>query len=329
MLLQSYKIARTLPCLAYLKKLITIFILCFSFLFIPSLCLGNEASLTLIHTSNTLGEVEPCETCPESGNSGGLARRSHYIKTIKEERKELLILDGGDSLTMSYFSRESERAKALKRAEFVLRIYEKMGYDAINIGDTDLALGVDDLKTLQKKTNIPFISANLKEIKTGRAVFKPYFIREMNGIRIGILGLLTPDVPVAVRQEMKTAFVDDPVKVAMDVIKGPLSACDHIIALAHLNPFEIESLVKEIPKISVIIGGNDRYFMLPKYFQHTLYVQSDAFGSHIGRLNLNLLKGGNYTYEHFLVLMHPEMKFDPEIQNLINSSRTLLNRPLP
>jgi hypothetical protein len=49
-------------------KFITILILFFSLSIRPSLCIGNEASLTLLHTSNTLGEVEPCETCPESGN---------------------------------------------------------------------------------------------------------------------------------------------------------------------------------------------------------------------------------------------------------------------
>ncbi|MBM4341196.1 MAG: hypothetical protein FJ110_16830 [Deltaproteobacteria bacterium] len=290
---------------------------------------GSEVFFTLIYSSNALSEVEPCGTCPESGNAGGLARRAHYIKTIKEESKDLLVLDGGDALIATFFSRESEREKARKRAEFVLSIYEKMGYDVMNIGDTDLGLGIEYLKTLQKKTKIPFISANLKDIKTGKTIFKPYLIREIKGIKVGILGLLTPDLSIPVRKEMKTAFVEDPVKVAMDMKKGPLSGCDHIIALAHLNPFEIESLVKETPKISVIIGGNDRYFMLPKYFQNTLYVQTDAFGLHIGRLNLKLFKGGNYSYKHSLVLMHPEMKSDPEIQDLIDSSRDQLKRPLP
>jgi 2',3'-cyclic-nucleotide 2'-phosphodiesterase (5'-nucleotidase family) len=309
------------------KFLSGIFIL--SMLIITSPSVANETSLKLIYTSNTLGEVEPCGTCPESGNAGGLARRAHYIKTVKEETKDLLILDGGDALTMSFFNRESEREKARKRAEVVLKIYEKMGYDAINIGDTDLALGVEHLKALQKKTKIPFISANLKDKKTGNPIFRASLMREVNGIKIGIFGLLTPDVHLFIRKEVKTAFVEDPVKVAMDFIKGPLSACDHIVALAHLNLFEVESLLKKTPKISVAVGGNDRYFTLPKIFQHTLYVQTDAFGAHIGRLNLKLMKGGNYTYENFLTLMHPEMKSDPEIQHLIETSRDRLKRPLP
>jgi len=81
--------------------------------------------------------------CPESGDNGGLSRRSHYLKTVREEAKSLLILDAGDALVISFFSEESEREKARKRAEFVLDIYEKIGYDVLNIGDTDLGLGVE------------------------------------------------------------------------------------------------------------------------------------------------------------------------------------------
>ena len=74
------------------------------FLFLgSSVSLGNEVSLTLIYTSNTLGEVEPCGTCPETGDNGGLARRSFYINTVRKEAKNLLILDGGDALVISFF----------------------------------------------------------------------------------------------------------------------------------------------------------------------------------------------------------------------------------
>ena len=72
-----------------------------------------------------------------------------------------------------------------------------------------------------------------------------------------------------------------------------MASCDHIVALAHLTPPEIESLAKEVPRISIIIGGNDRSFIFPKQIHRSVYVQTDAFGAHIGRLNLNLLKGSS------------------------------------
>ena len=270
----------------------TLIILFFLFLGF-SISLGNEASLTLIYTSNTLGEVEPCGTCPEGGDSGGLPRRSHYLKTVKEEVKNLLILDGGDALVISYFGQPSEREKARKRAEFVLNIYEKLGYDALNVGDTDLGLGVEYLKTLQKKSKIPFLSTNLKEKKTGRPIFKSHLVKEVDGMRIGIIGLLTPDIHPFIQKELKSYFIEDPIKAALETINRYLADCDHVIALAHLTPTEIQTFTKRIPKISIIIGGNDRSFILPKQFDHSIYVQTDAFGAHVGRMNLKLIKGSN------------------------------------
>ena len=274
------------------KILFGILILFFSLLIKTSPCIAKETSLTLIYTSNTMGEVESCG-CPEAGDAGGLGRRSYYIDTVRKEAKNLLILDGGDALVLSFFDRESEREKARRRAGLVLKIYEKMGYDALNIGDTDLGLGVEYLKTLQKRSKIPFLSANLKEKKTGKPIFKSHLVKEVDGMRIGIIGLLTPDIHPFIQKQLKSYFIEDPIKAALETINRDLADCDHIIALAHLTPIEIETFTKRIPKISIIIGGNDRSFIFPKQFDHSIYVQTGAFGAHLGRMNLRLLKGSN------------------------------------
>ena len=86
------------------KILFGILILFFSLLIKTSPCIAKETSLTLIYTSNTLGEVESCG-CPEAGDAGGLGRRSYYIDTVRKEAKYLLTLDGGDALVLSFFDR--------------------------------------------------------------------------------------------------------------------------------------------------------------------------------------------------------------------------------
>jgi 2',3'-cyclic-nucleotide 2'-phosphodiesterase (5'-nucleotidase family) len=275
------------------KILFGILILFFSLLIKTSPCIAKETSLTMIYTSNTLGEVEPCGTCPEGGDNGGLPRRSYYLKTIKEGVKNLLLLDGGDALVISYFGQPSEREKARRRAEFVLRLYEILGYHALNIGDTDLGLGVEYLKKLQRDVKIPFLSANLKEKKTGKPIFKPYLIKEVEGVKIGILGLITTEISANIQKELKNYSIENPTKTATEIISRLTASCDHIIALGHLTPPEVESLAKEVPRISIIIGGNDRSFIFPKQIYRSIYIQTDAFGAHVGRMNLNLIKGSD------------------------------------
>ncbi len=334
------------------KNLFGIFISLYFLLTGTSPSFGNETSLTLIYTSNNLGEVELCG-CPESGDNGGLPRRSHYLKKVRGEAKNLLILDAGDALVISFFSEESEREKARKRAEFVLDIYEKIGYDVLNIGDTDLGLGVEYLKALQERSKIPFLSANLKDKKTGKPIFKSYLVKQVDRMRIGVIGLLTLDIHPSIQEGLTNYLIEDPSKAAQETIDRYLADCDYIIALAHLTPVEIQTLTKKASKISIIIGGNDRSFILPKQFGRSIYVQTDAFGAHIGRMNLKLVNeseefvdvlpraktqnniggvqntDGKNTFENHLSPMHPGVESDPEIEQLIAVSRDRLKRPLP
>ncbi len=292
---------------------------------------AGELPLTVLYTSNTLGEME-AGCCPEAGNNGGLSRRAFYIRGVRNEVKDLLVLDAGDALAIGLPGNRTEREKARRRAELVLTIYEKMGYSGLTIGDTDLVLGVRYLQTLQKKSKIPFLSANLKSEKSMKPLFKPFLIREMNGFKIGIIGLLTPGISPYPDGTMADSFVDDPLKVASDLVNGPMVLCDHILVLAHLNPVEIESLARQVPRIAVIIGGNNRAMEYPRQIGKSFYVQTDAYGFHLGRLDERLVKSPSDVAApptNRFILLHPEMESDPEIEALITQSKGRLKRPLP
>jgi 2',3'-cyclic-nucleotide 2'-phosphodiesterase (5'-nucleotidase family) len=280
----------------------------------------------------------------QTGYVGGLARRSYYIRKAREEVKNLLVLDGGDALVNPYSNHEQEKPKARKRAEVILEAYEKMGYDAINIGDFDLALGIKYLRYLQRRSNIPFISANLVYRGTEKTVFKPYLIRKIGGLKVGIIGLLPSELPIHMYEELRGYSLKDPFQTAISVMAYLTTHCDFLIALAHLTPPEIESLVDILPRISIIIGGQDRSFSFPREIFGSLVVQTDAFGIHVGRLNLKLTKRPSdhidvfpmtllqkniAGYENVMTLLHPGTESDPEIKMLIESSRDQLKRPIP
>ena len=305
----------------------TLLILFFLFLG-SSLSFEEGTPLTIIYSSNTLGEVVPCG-CIETGNAGGISRRSHYINTVRDEGKKVLLLDGGNALVIGQPGDEREQQKAREKAEFILKLYGKMGYDAVNIGDTDLVLGVEYLRTLQEHSPVPFLSANLKGIKTRKTVFKPYLVKEIHGLKVGIIGLMTQSIPPMLKK-IRGYFVEDPAKAATDSINGALSDCDIIIALADMNHSEIESFAQKIPKISIIIGGHNQSIMDAKMVKRSLWFQTDPFGFQIGRLDLRWVKGSSdFQYENVLTVLHPEMKSDPEIEEMIRSSGDILKRPLP
>ena len=305
-------------------------LLMFFFLFLgSSLSFEEGTPITLIYTSNTLAEVAPCG-CIEAGNAGGISRRSHYINTVRDEGKQVLLLDGGDALAIGLPGNERERQKARKRAEFILKLYRKMGYDAVNVGDTDLMLGLQYLSTLQKHSRVPLLSTNLKDKKTGKTPFKPYLVKESHGLKVGIIGLISESIQPYVLDRNAGYVVEDPVKAATNAINRALLDCDIIIALAHLNHLEIESLAQKVPKVSIIIGGHDQAYVDAKKLNRSLWVQTDAFGYQIGKLDVRWIKGSNdFRHENVLTVLKPEMEADPKIEEMISSSGDILKRPLP
>lgn len=67
--------------------------------------------------------------------------------------------------------------------------YDKIGCDAINVGQYELAAGLDNLIQVDSETSIPFISANLLDPVTEEPIFKPYILIDRGGIKFGVIGL--------------------------------------------------------------------------------------------------------------------------------------------
>ncbi|MFC1565358.1 hypothetical protein ACFL4B_00200 [Candidatus Neomarinimicrobiota bacterium] len=134
---------------------------------------------------------------------GGLSRKLAYINTLKNKNVNPIILDVGDALFAhpQYTLLNLPSVKYIAKA--ILEGYEKIGCDALNIGEYDLAGGYHFLKSLEKKSTIPFISANLREKETGDLAFKPYVIIKQNKLKIGVIGVsdYLPNTVTELRKE--------------------------------------------------------------------------------------------------------------------------------
>ena len=132
-----------------------------------------QGNFSFLVTGNVQGELYPKKM--RRGSLGGIARRSTFIN---EEKKNMnpIILDAGN-----LFAGDSSGVALIKS-------YNAMGYDALNVGVEDLSIK-NDLKKMKRLANFPFISANIIDKKSGKLAFKPYVIIERNGFKVGIVGL--------------------------------------------------------------------------------------------------------------------------------------------
>lgn len=138
---------------------------------------------------------------------GGLSRKLSYINTLKNNNINPIILDAGDAL----FARPQYSLLNLPsvkyKAKAFLEGYEKIGCNALNIGEYDLSAGYDFLKSLEQNSIIPFISANLRVKETGDLAFKPFVIIDRNMLKVGIVGV-TDYLPKKVTELYKENYLE-------------------------------------------------------------------------------------------------------------------------
>ena len=100
------------------------------------------------------------------------------------ETYNVLLVDNGDAT-------QGEPIGLLTRGEAIIDIMNVMNYDAAIPGNHEFDYGVEQFLALTEKANFPYISCNFT--KDGELVFKPWLIKEIGGMKIGFVGVTTPD----------------------------------------------------------------------------------------------------------------------------------------
>jgi 5'-nucleotidase/UDP-sugar diphosphatase len=241
-----------------------------------------------------------------------LARRATVITNLKKEGKGLLILDAGNSL---FKANGSPSSKDRETARLIATAYQRMGYQAVNVGSNDLSAGIKFLRDLQRKTHLPLLSANLLNERGGKPIFKTHLVFDVDGIRVGLLGL-TSD---ARRNESETPeeyFISNPIPAAKSVAARLERDCDMIVALGNLGSFkEYTKLVQGVKGIHFILGSGGKRFHHQTIQSHggwkALLFQTYAKGQYLGRVDLKLVKGNRDFVD-----LSPKAQMEKQIKSI-------------
>ncbi len=155
----------------------------------------KNVEIRVIQTSDVHGCFFPYDFINQKPMSGSLARVSSYVKSLRAEYGDnLLLLDNGDILQgqptcyyCNYIKPEMPNVAA--------SVINYMGYDAQTVGNHDIETGHAVYDKWIKEVNCPMLGANIIDTSTGKPYLKPYVMFERDGVRIAVLGLLTPAIP--------------------------------------------------------------------------------------------------------------------------------------
>ena len=245
-------------------------------------CFAEAKKLTIIFTGDARGELENCH-CPKD-DFGGLERRSNYINEVRKDADEILLLDIGDVLPL--FNPGFTRQAITYNAFISLKAMDMMGYDAMNVGESDLILGEKFLEGKSRNFKFPLISSNIAYKSQNKLFFKPYIIKTMkNGLRAGIVGIVNERYVI----NSKNLEVLPNKEMAAKYVQEARNQADLIIVLGHIGmPYSLD-LANAVSGIDVILNGHwDAETPEPVKIGNTIIMPGGYHARKVSRLDLEI-----------------------------------------
>ncbi|NDW11569.1 bifunctional metallophosphatase/5'-nucleotidase [Bacteroides sp. 214] len=236
----------------------------------PILAQEKEISLKLVETSDIHGRLYPYNFLEKKEASGSLARVYSYVEEKRKIYKDnLILIDNGDIIqgdpTVYYYNFIDTTSTHLCAA-----IMNYMKYDVANIGNHDIEPSKKVMDRWISNCSFPVLGANILNKETGKPTYKPYIIIEREGVKIAVLGLITPAVPVWLPsnlwQDLDFEDMEKSAKKWMRIIKKEENP-DIVIGLFHAGQFDTIlggykdnaslSVARRVPGFDVILMGHD------------------------------------------------------------------------
>ena len=331
------------------------------FIIFASSIYSRSSKLHLVFTNNIHGAIHELPARfinPEfSPLLAGGAGAYTYITNLRKEASEagdfVILTDAGNLFQGTQLGTDDGGTKIMKWMNW-------MAYDAFVPGVRDFDQGVENLERLKKESNFPFLASNLKGVNG----IENYKVIDANGIKIGLIGLITPFLfDGLVPENYEGVEVLDLLETLNTQIETIRNDVDLIFVLSHLGlPYnredEYESFIKKASQeklkiknaielahftndVDVIItGGVSKGYDTPWVDPntHTIVIQNYGNLTGIGHLILNVDKEkktiNDYTFPTergmmvnlFTDNIWPDLAVQDSISGWVNSISSLHNR---
>lgn len=231
----------------------------------------REVKLKIVQTSDLHGNYYPFDFIHQRDAAGSLARVHALVQANREIYKDnLILLDNGDILQgqpTAYYYNYMDTVAPHLTAEML----NFMKYDAGNMGNHDIETGRAVFDRWSGDCQFPILGANIIDTTTGQPHFKPYQVLERDGVKIVILGMITPAIPVWLSENLWKGLrfddMEDTARKWMKIIREKENP-DLVIGMFHAGQDAqlMGSLYREnasvevarnVPGFDIVLMGHD------------------------------------------------------------------------
>lgn len=253
-----------------MKRIASVYV-CVFCLVLAAVAQEKIVKLKIIQTSDIHGNYYPYDFITRQEWQGSLAR---VYALVQEERKQykdnLILLDNGDILQgqpTAYYYNYIDTVSPHLCAEMM----NYMKYDAGNMGNHDVETGRTVFDRWIKNCNFPILGANMIDASTEKTHLPPYKVLERDGVKIVVLGMITPAIPAWLSENLWKGLRFDDMEMAahkwMKVIREKEKP-DLVIGLFHAGQEAFKMLdkynenaslnvAKNVPGFDIVLMGHD------------------------------------------------------------------------
>ncbi|HEX2270684.1 MAG TPA: bifunctional UDP-sugar hydrolase/5'-nucleotidase, partial [Pyrinomonadaceae bacterium] len=269
----------------------------------------ERVHITILGTTDLHGNINPIDYYTDKPDNRGLAKVATLINRVRKEQPNVVLVDSGDTIQGSPLESFHSRKNNV-RTDPMMLVMNSLNYDAMAVGNHEYNFGLKVLEKARGEAKFPWLSANTYVKGTERTHYKPYIVKDLAGVKIGIVGLTTPGVP----------YWDNPPNYAGLEFRNPVPEArkwvqtlrtqekvDVVVVAMHMGveedlrtgekntgqiPHENEAvtIAKEVPGIDVIFMGHTHRDVPSLYINGVLLTQANHWGRHLARADLYLQK---------------------------------------
>lgn len=255
----------------------------------------------------------------EYGRLGGLDRVATVIKSIRADRPDAILLDGGDTWHGSYTCHHTQ-------GQDMVNVMNALKTEAMTF-HWEFTLGSERVHEIIDTLPFPALGQNIFDAEWDEPAeyFKPYTFFERGGSKIAVIGQAFPYMPIAnpgwMFPEYSFGIRDENMQAMVDEVRG--LGADLVVVLSH-NGFDVDKKMASIVTgIDLILSGHTHDALPePVLIDKTVIIASGSNGKFVSRVDLDVRNGQMLGFKHKLIPIFADVITpDPDIAELINVQR--------
>jgi sulfur-oxidizing protein SoxB len=253
------------------------------------------------------------------GKMGGLDRVATVINSIRAERPDALLLDGGDTWHGSYTCYHSE-------GQDMVNVMNALKPDAMTF-HWEFTLGGDRVRDIVADLPFAALGQNIFDSEWNEPTedFAPYKFFERGGVKIAVIGQAFPYLPIAnprwMFPEYSFGIRDERMQEMVDEVRG--MGAELVVVLSH-NGFDVDKqMAGRVQGIDVILSGHTHDALPePVLVGETIIVASGSNGKFVSRVDLDVRDGRMMGFRHRLIPIFSDViSPDAEVAAVIDAER--------